>query len=82
MTATAFDDTLRVWDVESGEARVTVQLPGQALALDFSADGTAVAVLCKDKNLHIYDARRCVRTPHRTMWTAGQAYSLTRVTQW
>jgi hypothetical protein len=30
----------------------------QALALDFSADGTRLAVLCKDRSLHLYDARR------------------------
>lgn len=55
---TSFDKTVKIWDAYRGEEVINISdLIGQPTALQWNYDGSLIAVMDKDKKLHVFDPR-------------------------
>ena len=60
------DYTVKVWDLESGSARLTLKHGDIIQSLSWSANGALLVTTCRDKKLRVWDARAerpAVETP-------------------
>ena len=65
----ANDNTIRLWNVATGEALNTLSHPGAVNSMSFSPDGTTVASGADDNNVHLWD----VATGNRITTLHGHA---------
>jgi len=57
LVSTSWDDTVKLWNAEIGEEVSTFQLGDKAFSMDFSADGSQLALTTKDHQMKIIDPR-------------------------
>jgi WD40 repeat protein len=59
--ATAADNRVMLWDVDSGAKQQTLHQPAaEVSAVAFSADGTLLAAPCRDGTVHVWEVRPSV----------------------
>lgn len=51
------DQTVRVWDTETGEQKYEYKAEGIIQDLQWNYDGSLLGISCKDKTVHIFDPR-------------------------
>lgn len=84
----SYDSTLKVWDVQKGEAAFTVQSTAQApISIEWSADGSIIGSTWNDKKVRIADPRASKFTsevdghlgtkPQRFAWLGSTGYYVT-----
>jgi len=59
IASTGLDNCIKIWDVSHQEAVLTSKdLGGSSTSLQYSFDGSLVAVTTKAKNVHVFDPRQ------------------------
>ena len=53
-----YDNSVRIWNVESGEDLFKIQHPDVPNCLSWNIDGSLLATTCKDKALRVIDPRK------------------------
>lgn len=57
LASSSLDYTVRIWDVEAGEAKFTLKHPDMVTSMSFSYDGTFLATVSRDKKLRVWNIR-------------------------
>ncbi|CCH62151.1 hypothetical protein TBLA_0G02090 [Henningerozyma blattae CBS 6284] len=57
LASSSLDYTVKIWDVESGEAKITLKHPDMVTSMSFSYDGQYLATVARDKKLRVWDIR-------------------------
>jgi len=58
LATTSTDYSVKIWDVEKGAARLTVEGHGDIIQnVDWNYDGSLIATACKDKKIRVIDPR-------------------------
>lgn len=58
LASSSGDQTVKIWDVEAGAAKLTLKHNDIVQSLSWSADGSFLVTTCRDKKLRIWDARQ------------------------
>jgi len=58
LASTAFDQKLKIWNIEEQAVTATVDAPDQAWSLKWNYNGSLLSMACKDKKMHIVDPRK------------------------
>ncbi|RPA78934.1 DUF1900-domain-containing protein [Ascobolus immersus RN42] len=58
LASSSGDFTIKIWDVEAGVARMTLDHHDIVQSLSFSANGNLLATTCRDKKLRVWDVRQ------------------------
>lgn len=57
LASSSLDYTVRIWDVEAGEAKFTLKHPDMVTSMSFSYDGNFLATVSRDKKLRVWNVR-------------------------
>lgn len=57
LASSSLDYTVKLWDVESGENKLTLKHPDMVTSMSFSYDGNYLATVARDKKLRVWDIR-------------------------
>lgn len=57
LASSSLDNTIKVWDIESGEVLYTLPHPAMVTSFSWNYDGTKLATVAKDRKLRIWDVR-------------------------
>lgn len=58
LASSSGDFTVKIWNVETGEAVYTLEHPDLIQSMSFNYDGTLLATTCRDKKLRVWDVRK------------------------
>jgi len=57
LSTLSYDNTVKVWDVESGKELANEEHPDFPISMEWNEDGSLLATTCKDKIIRVYDPR-------------------------
>lgn len=57
LASSSLDYTVKIWNVETGEAKITLKHPEMVTSMSFSYDGKFIATVARDKKLRIWNIR-------------------------
>ncbi|XPS80270.1 Coronin-like protein crn1 [Ascochyta lentis] len=58
LASSSGDYTVKLWDVEAGQAKLTLKHNDIVQSLSWSADGSQLVTTCRDKKLRVWDVRQ------------------------
>jgi coronin-1B/1C/6 len=58
LASSSGDYTIKLWDIEQGQARLQLKHGDIVQSLSWSADGALLVTTCRDKKLRIWDVRQ------------------------
>lgn len=57
LASSSLDYTVKVWDIETGEAKLTLKHPDMVTSMSFNYNGDYLATISRDKKLRVWDIR-------------------------
>lgn len=57
LASSSLDYTVKLWNIETGEAVITLKHPDMVTSMSFSYGGNHLATVCRDKKLRVWDIR-------------------------
>ncbi|CCD27141.1 coronin NDAI_0J02490 [Naumovozyma dairenensis CBS 421] len=57
LASSSLDYTVKLWNLETGEAVITLKHPDMVTSMSFSYDGSHLATVSRDKKLRVWDIR-------------------------